>query len=585
MNNKLSITVKTDDDILLARQHARRLAELLHFEVLDQSRISTATSELARDMILHTGGGEIQFSLQLENPNPIFNVTVHSKEPAALDRIIATIEGRAKLRSEQGIGFVNAKRLMDQFSVQRNFSDVQSLSFGKILNRNITTAEFSDILKKLESSQLSATAEIHVLTQELVQTIDSLRQRVEENNQLTSELEETNRGVVALYAELDENAESLRKADQLKSRFLSHMSHEFRTPLSSILGLSKLLLDRTDGDLTSEQEKQIKFILNAAQGLLELVNDLLDLAKIEAGKTEVQPNTFAVADLLGALRGMFRPIQLNSKVSLVIEDASAIPSMHTDEAKLSQILRNFISNALKFTEEGEVRVNATANEHEVIFSVTDTGIGIAAEDQKHLFQEFSQLNSALHKKAKGSGLGLALCRKLAELLGGSVQFKSEPGKGSTFFANIPIQYRSTAAEVVENIPKEHIQVDSRIVLIVDDDEASRYLIRSWFINTTYSLIEASSAIDGLSLALNKSPDLIVLDLNMPGMNGFEFLRIVKNDSRLSHIPVIVNSSKVLEDGEERFLRTRAAAVLSKENLSREKALNIVNDALSETNAR
>jgi CheY-like chemotaxis protein len=344
-------------------------------------------------------------------------------------------------------------------------------------------------------------------------------------------------------------------------------------------------LDRTDGDLTAEQEKQIKFILNAAQGLLELVNDLLDLAKIEAGKTEVQPIKFTVSELLGALRGMFRPIQLNPKVSLIFEDTNEIPAMHNDEGKLSQILRNFISNALKFTEEGEVRVCAIANHYEVVFSVADTGIGIAAEDQKHLFQEFSQLNSPLHKRTKGSGLGLALCRKLAELLGGRVYFKSEPGKGSTFFASIPINYNAPMPEVVTTTHKEQTSRDLKTVLIVDDDEASRYLIKSWFTNTTFALMEASSAIEGLNLALNESPDLIVLDLNMPGMNGFEFLRIIKNDSRIAEIPVIVNTSKVLEDGEERFLRTRAAAILSKEDLSREKALNIVNETLGETNTR
>jgi signal transduction histidine kinase len=585
MNEKLSINVNSDNDILLARQHARRLAELLHFEVLDQSRISTATSELARDMILHAGGGEIQFSLQSDITNQTFTVAVHANDATAMEEIADALEGRRKIRSEKGLGFVNAKRLMDQFSVRKNSSNVQILSFGKILNRSITSAEFNDILKQIKSFRLSTTAEIQVLNQELVRTIDNLRQRLEENNQLTSELEETNRGVVALYAELDENAESLKKADQLKSRFLSHMSHEFRTPLSSILGLSKLLLDKTDGDLTQEQEKQIKFILNAAQGLLELVNDLLDLAKIEAGKTEVQPNKFGVPDMFGTLRGMFRPIQLNSRVSLLFEEPSECPYLHTDEAKVSQILRNFISNALKFTEEGEVRVAAKVNEDEIVFSVADTGIGIALEDQKHLFQEFTQLNSPLHKKSKGSGLGLALCRKLAELLGGSVDFKSEQGRGSTFFAKIPINYKFTVPEVASTVKKDQTSHDSKTVLIVDDDEASRYLIKSWFTNTAFSLVEASSAIEGLSLALNKSPALIVLDLNMPGMNGFEFLRIVKNDSRLSGIPVIVNTSKVLEDGEERFLRTRAAAILSKENLSREKALHIVNDTLEVSNHR
>ena len=181
--------------------------------------------------------------------------------------------------------------------------------------------------------------------------------------QLNRELEDTNRGVVALYAELDERADHLRRADELKSRFLSNMSHEFRTPLNSILALSRLLLARSDGELTPEQEKQVHFIRKAAENLTELVNDLLDLAKVEAGKTVVTPVEFAVADLFGALRGMLRPLLVGDAVALVFEDAAGhAAELYTDEGKVSQILRNFISNAIKFTERGEVRVWARADD-------------------------------------------------------------------------------------------------------------------------------------------------------------------------------------------------------------------------------
>jgi CheY-like chemotaxis protein/two-component sensor histidine kinase len=358
------------------------------------------------------------------------------------------------------------------------------------------------------------------------------------------------------------------------------MSHEFRTPLSSIMGLSKLLLNRTDGDLTSEQEKQVKFILSASQDLMELVNDLLDLAKIEAGKTEVKPTKFNVPDLIGTLKGMFRPIHLNSRVILTFDEINDCPTLFTDEAKLSQILRNFISNALKFTESGAIRVSTNFNDQEITFLVSDTGIGIAEENQKFLFQEFSQIDSPLHKKSKGTGLGLALCKKLAELLGGSVDFKSEIGKGSTFLVRIPTQYEPSVLERSRKPAAIETHQESKTVLIVDDDDASRYLVKTWFANTNFSLVEASSGLEGISIATNKNPDLIVLDLNMPGMNGFEFLRILKNDPRLSNIPVVINSSKVLESDEQNFLQTRAAAVLSKQDQSREKALNIIQDILA-----
>src|SRR5207244_3808480 len=186
-------------------------------------------------------------------------------------------------------------------------------------------------------------------------------------------------GMGALYAELDEKADHLRRADDMKTRFLSNMSHEFRTPLNSIQALTRLLLERSDGGLTSEQTRQVEFIRKAAQDLTELVNDLLDLAKVEAGKIVVRPIEFEVANLFGALRGMLRPLLVNESVALVFEDTSSVPTLFQDEGKVSQILRNFISNALKFTERGEVRVSATVVDDDtaVAFSVADTGIGIA----------------------------------------------------------------------------------------------------------------------------------------------------------------------------------------------------------------
>ena len=193
-----------------------------------------------------------------------------------------------------------------------------------------------------------------------MRTLDELRQRQEELARLNRELEDTNRGVVALYAELDERADHLRRADEVKTRFLSNMTHEFRTPLNSILALTRLLLDRVDGELTPEQERQVYFIRKSAENLSELVNDLLDLAKVEAGKIVVRPAEFEVRNLFGALRGMLRPLLLNTSVNLVFEEPDGIPPLHTDEGKVSQILRNFISNALKFTEQGEVRVSGAA---------------------------------------------------------------------------------------------------------------------------------------------------------------------------------------------------------------------------------
>jgi signal transduction histidine kinase len=258
---------------------------------------------------------------------------------------------------------------------------------------------------------------------------------------LQTELAETNKGVVALYAELDDNAVQLREAADLKSRFLSYMSHEFRTPLASITSISDILLNGMDGPLTAEQQRQLRFVQGSVRELTEMVDDLLDLAKVEAGRISISPEWFEMVDLFSALRGMFKPIVASTSVTLIFEEPESISRIYTDDKKLSQILRNFISNALKFTVEGEVRVTARmATEQMVEFAVSDTGIGIAQEHLGALFSDFVQLDTRIQKRLRGTGLGLSLAKKFAELLGGRVAVDSELGKGSRFSVLIPTRY-------------------------------------------------------------------------------------------------------------------------------------------------
>jgi len=276
-------------------------------------------------------------------------------------------------------------------------------------------------------------------------SIEALRARIAEQQEelasLQAELAETNKGVVALYAELDDNALQLREAADLKSRFLSYMSHEFRTPLASITSISDILLSAMDGPLTAEQERQLKFVQGSVRELTEMVDDLLDLAKVEAGRISISPEWFEMVDLFSALRGMFRPIVASGSVSLIFEEPQSIPRIYTDDKKLSQILRNFISNALKFTSEGEVRVTAALAGDEMIeFAVTDTGIGIARDHLPALFSDFVQLDTRIHKRLRGTGLGLSLAKKFSELLGGRVAVQSQLGQGSRFSVFIPSHY-------------------------------------------------------------------------------------------------------------------------------------------------
>lgn len=279
--------------------------------------------------------------------------------------------------------------------------------------------------------------------------IDTLRAQVAQQQldltALSAELEETNKGVVALYAELDDNAVELREAADLKSRFLSYMSHEFRTPLASIASIANILMAGMDGPLTSEQQRQIQFVQGSVRELTEMVDDLLDLAKVEAGRISISAEWFDMVDLFSALRGMFKPIVNTSEVSLIFEEPDSIPRVYTDDKKLSQILRNFISNALKFTPHGEVRVTARLMPDGLIeFAVSDTGIGIAKDHLPALFSDFVQIDTRVQKRLRGTGLGLSLARKFAQLLGGSVAVTSELGKGSRFSVSIPPHYAPTA---------------------------------------------------------------------------------------------------------------------------------------------
>jgi signal transduction histidine kinase len=258
---------------------------------------------------------------------------------------------------------------------------------------------------------------------------------------LEAELSETNKGVVALYAELDDNAVQLREAADLKSRFLSYMSHEFRTPLASITSIADILISGMDGPLTAEQLRQVQFVRGSVRELTEMVDDLLDLAKVDAGRISISPEWFEMVDLFSALRGMFKPIVASGSVSLIFEETTDIPRIYTDDKKLSQILRNFISNALKFTSEGEVRVSAVImGGDKVEFSVTDTGIGIAKDHLPALFSDFVQIDTRIQKRLRGTGLGLSLAKKFAELLGGYVAVSSEIGHGSRFSVVIPTRY-------------------------------------------------------------------------------------------------------------------------------------------------
>ncbi len=584
----LKLEVRVEYDIVMARQRARQIAALLGFALLDQTRIATATSEIARNAVQYAGGGRVEFSVEGGSP-PAFAIRVLERGPGIRD-LQQILDGEYVSSSGLGLGIIGARRLMDRFAIESLPGAGASVLLAKSLPHRtiaLTPQELGRISAELaKNAPQGLLEELQQQNQELLNTLQELRDSQAEIAQMHSrELDETNRGVVALYAELDDGTKALQRLSDLKSRFLSEMSHELRSPLNSIKGLTGFLLARTDGELSPEQEKQVQFIRQAAEALSTLVEDVLDVAKVEAGKATVRNGSFEINDLFDSLQGTIEPMIDHRSVSLNFDKPTDIPTVLSDEGKIAQILRNFLTNAVKFTERGQIRVSAQRGPKDtVIFSVKDTGIGIAADDLNRIFEEFGQIENPLQKRVKGIGLGLPLTRKLAQLMGGGVSVQSEPGVGSTFFAVVPRVFRRDGEhEAGPGLPWEvdPTQVPSpKKALIVDDRDRDRYLIKGTLMALGhFEIIEADHGEEALLCARSLKPDVIFLDLILPDMTGFEILDRLKSDVETSNIPVIINTSRILDENDRRRLSAKTAAILAKGNESRDLVIAEVRESL------
>jgi signal transduction histidine kinase/CheY-like chemotaxis protein len=544
----LVLNIYSEYDTVAARQRARQIARLVGFDAQDQTRVATAVSEIARNAFRYAGGGKIDYGVEYGSGDSAnaevlaIRVVDTGAGIQDLDRIM---EGRYRSSTGMGVGITGARRLMDEFEVQSKRGHGTTVVMRKRLPRKaagITREAVARLAQGLAAEKPEdALGEIQVQNQELLRTLEELRKRQEELILLNHELEDTNRGVVALYAELDEKADHLRRADELKSKFLSNMSHEFRSPLNSILALARLLSDEVDGALNAEQQRQVGFVRRAAEDLYELVNDLLDLAKVEAGKVEVRPVEFEVANLFGALRGMLRPLFLNQSVNLVFETTEDLPPLYSDEGKVSQILRNFISNALKFTERGEVRVSANIVDGDQIrFSVADTGIGIAPEDHERIFQDFAQIDSPIQKRVKGTGLGLPLSRKLAQLLGGEVQLTSQVGAGSTFWVVLPVRYENGRGAQDETAID--LLPGKQPLLVVENSDEAVLLYTRWLADSDFQIIHTPTIAEAQRTLDAIQPSAIILDIMLRGEDSWRFLAKLKGSPATKEIPVLVVST-------------------------------------------
>lgn len=557
----LTTEISVEDDVVLARQRARQITAALGFDSQEQTRIATALSEIARNALQHARRGTVQFQLEEQGTTVELVLTVNDHGPGVAD-VDGLLAGQRP--NGAGTGITAARRLMDGFEMESRLGVGTTVRMTKQLRKRAgpltaeqRTALTEQVLHKHSDAMVDA-ARGH--DRALARTLLDLQQTQRELEFLNRELEETNRGVMVLYNELEEKAEALRRSQAAKNQFFSEMNHEVRTPINSILNLAELLLNGSLGKPQPQQETALGYIRKAAQHLSELVDDLLELSRSEAGKLVVRPSTFTVDSLFGGLRGLFRPLHTREDVRLVFGDVSGFPELYTDEGKLSQVLRNYISNALKFTEKGTVSVSAELLGDHIVFSVTDTGIGIHPSQHDVLFTPFTQIDNPHQKRVKGTGLGLSLTRALCELLGGKATVESELGVGSTFRAFIPRNFAKSPDSRAG-------QAGGRdAILIIDDDEIARYLLRGAIGPDRFAYIEASSGAEGVKVAHDQQPRLIFLDLRMPNMDGFAVLDALKADPVTKDIPVAIHTSQRLQVWEKDRLTALAVGFVDKELL-------------------
>jgi signal transduction histidine kinase len=438
----LRVRIHAEQDVFLVRQLGREVARSVGLETQDQTRLATALSEVGRLMVADGRDADVAF------------IASTMQVPTLWVQIDLPVPGDAERLTPQ---LAQVGRLVDTMEVGDDGNGtVVRMSRRLPPSAPLLTPDRMDDIRAELAAHVPGTPldELAEQNQQLIMALNEVRAQrddlarlnaeLEETNrgvmalyhQLSDELEETNRGVVALYAELDEKSVQLRAASEAKSRFLANVSHELRAPVTAIIGLGRLLIDEASDPLTGEQGRQVELIRSSAADLLALVNDLLDLAKAEAGRIEPNLADVDLKAMFGQLRGTLRPLATRPEVDFVV-DEPAVPTLRTDEVLLAQVLRNLLTNALKFTAAGHVTLTVREVDDDVEFTVTDTGPGIPPELHERIFEEFYQVPGSPALSGKGTGLGLPYARRLVGILGGALRVASAPGGGSVFTVRLP----------------------------------------------------------------------------------------------------------------------------------------------------
>jgi signal transduction histidine kinase len=563
-------------DVLALRQLGRVAAAELGCDEVHQVRLATALSEFGREALIHGASASAAFSLEgggalsvvLESSHAASSLRTWSAAIDAARKLVADVTSHVdpasgSLTLTLRVGAPQAKR------------KATAASLRAALARTSGREPLDEV--RLENRNLIATLdELSARQEELVR----LNAELEETNrgvmamyaQLADELEETNRGVVALYAELDDKSAQLNRASEAKSRFFASVSHELRSPLSSILGLAGLLLEDA-GSSGTEQRTQLELIAASTRELLGLVNELLDVAKAESGRLAPEPACVELDGLFAELRGSLRPLA-RPGVAVEIEAPDGL-SLETDRVLLAQVLRNLLGNALKFTPAGSVRLSAAlVSPFELAITVSDTGIGIAPEHQARVFEEFFQVRGPLQADDKGTGLGLPYARRVAETLGGSLSLESELGAGSTFRLRLPLVWERALHDVKTSARRVPQPANVASILIVDDDAGFRAALRGLVQDFARHVSEARGGNEGLSLMRSSRPDVVFLDLRMPDLDGAAVLAEMTSDANLRDVPVVVVSSAELDELDRAAMRA-AAGFLGKEQVTRDSVRDVL----------
>jgi signal transduction histidine kinase/DNA-binding response OmpR family regulator len=341
-----------------------------------------------------------------------------------------------------------------------------------------------------------------------------------------------------LFRELERKSAELEVASRHKSEFLASMSHELRTPLNAVIGFSEVLLERMFGELNERQEDYLRDIWGSGKHLLELLNDILDLSKVEAGRMDLEPSTFSVRQVLEYGLSLMRERALQKAITLRLAIGPGVGLLDADELRFKPVVLNLLSNAVKFTRVGgEVEIRATSDGDELVVTVADNGIGIAPEDQERIFESFQQGGRSTPEQ-EGTGLGLTLTKRIVELFGGRIWVESELGAGSTFGFAIPVGQPVDAAGHARDEPDPS---GGPLVVVIEDDRSSLELLTLYLEGVGVQVVGARNGQEGLEAVRRLHPAAVVLDIRLPGLDGWEVLTVLKADPVTAQVPVVVVS--------------------------------------------